>query len=153
MKIFADDTKASNQILSVEYSLVLQNSIHNLCCWTKDWDVSFNCAKCVMHLGKNNPKYNYSINNNVLHETTSEKDLGIYVDQLLNFEEHINITVKKARKIAGLIIRNITYKSKDVMVPLFKLLVRPIIEYGNVIWSPNTRKNSTCGEVQIGEFF
>ena len=44
MNISADDTKASNQILSVEDSLALQNSIDNLCCWTKDWDVSFNCA-------------------------------------------------------------------------------------------------------------
>ena len=141
IKIFADDTKASNQILSLEDSLVLQSSIDNLCCWTKDWDVTFNCAKCgVMHLGKNNPKHKYTINNTILHETTSEKDLGVYVDPLLNFEDHINITVKKARKIAGLIMRNITYKSKDIMVPLFKSLVRPILEYGNVIWCPHTRK-------------
>ena len=55
------------------------------------------------------------------------------MNPLLNFEEHINIAVKKARKIAGLIIRNITYKSKDVMVPLFKLMVQPVLEYGNVI--------------------
>ena len=71
-----------------------------------------------MYLGKNNPKYNYPINNNLLHESTSEKDLGVHVDPLLNFEEHINITVKKAKKIADLIIRN-----------------RPILKYGNVIWS------------------
>ena len=63
------------------------------------------------------------------------------MDPLLNFEEHINLTVKKARKISGLIIRTITFKSKDIMVPLFKSLIRPILEYGNAVWSPYLRKH------------
>ena len=113
IKHFADDTKASNQILSLEDSI--RSSIDSICCLTKDWDVTFNCARCgVMHLGKNNPKHKYTINNTVLNETTSEKDLCVYVDPLLIFEDHINVTVKKARQIAGLIMRNITYKSKEV---------------------------------------
>ena len=63
------------------------------------------------------------------------------MDPLLSFEEHINNIVKKARSISGLIIRTITFKSKEIMVPLFKALVRPILEYGNVVWSPNKRKH------------
>ena len=61
-----------------------------------------------MHLGKNNPKYKYTINNIPLNETILEKDLGVYVDPLLNFEEHIKNTIKKARQISGLIIRTIS---------------------------------------------
>ena len=91
--------------------------------WTADWGVNFNCDKCgVMQLGENNPKYTYTINNTPLKETTSEKDLGLYVDPLLNFEDHINNTVNKARKISGLIIRTISFKSKDIMIPLYKSL-------------------------------
>ena len=31
--------------------------------WTKDWGVDFNCVKCgVMHLGKNNPCFTYTLN-------------------------------------------------------------------------------------------
>ena len=53
MKIFADDAKTSNEILSVEDSVTLQNSLNNLSSWTKKWGVNFNCVKCgVMHLGK-----------------------------------------------------------------------------------------------------
>ena len=55
-------------------------------------------------MGKNNPKHNYMINNISFKETALEKDLGAHVDPLLNFEEHINLTVKKARNIYGLII-------------------------------------------------
>ena len=35
----------------------------------------------------------------------------------------------------------ITNKTKHIMVPLFKALVRPILEYGNVVWCPKLKKN------------
>ena len=142
IKIFADDAKTSNEIHTVEDSVTLQDSLDNLSTWTKLWGVNFNCGKCgVMHLGKNNPNYPYTIDGTPLNVTCSEKDLGVYVDPLLNFEEHILKTVKKARQISGLITRTITFKSKDIMVPLYKSLVRPILEYGNAVWSPYFRKH------------
>ena len=33
-----------------------------------------------------------------------------------------------------------TYKSAEVMVPLFKALIRPILEYANPVWNPHQRK-------------
>ena len=142
MKIFADDAKTSNQIQEEKDSVTLQNSLNNLSSWSEDWGSNFNCDKCgVMHLGKNNPKFSYTLNNTTMKETFSEKDLGVFVDPLLNFENHIHTTVKKARKMSGLIIRTISYKSKEIMIPLYKTLIRPILEYGNPIWSPYLRKN------------
>ena len=38
-------------------------------------------------------------------------------------------------------MRNITFKSPDIMIPLYKALVRPIIEYGNCVWHPNFKKD------------
>ena len=81
-----------------------------------------------MHLGKNNPCFTYTLNNTTLKQTSSEKDLGVFVDPLLNFEDHINASVKKAKRMSGLIMHTINYKSKTIMIPLFKSLVRPIIE-------------------------
>ena len=142
IKIFADDAKTSSEITSIDDSVKLQGSLNNLSSWTDDWGVHFNCDKCgVMHLGKNNPKYSYTLNDILLKETFSEKDLGVFVDPLLNFEDHIDKTVKKARRMSGLIIRTISYKSKEVMIPLFKSLIRPILEYGNPVWCPYLRKN------------
>ena len=92
-----------------------------------------------------NPKYSYSIKENGtetnLTETTCEKDLGIMVDPLLNFNEHINTTVKKARRTSSMLLRHISHKDKDIMVPLYKALVRPIIEYGNSVWCPYKEKD------------
>ena len=37
-------------------------------------------------------------------------------------------------------MRAISFKSEDILVPLFKALVRPILEYANVVWCPYKRK-------------
>ena len=95
----------------------------------------------MMHLGKNNPRHKYTIRDgdkvSELNTTTCEKDLGVFIDPLLNFQEHMTHIVKKP----GLILRNITGRTKDILVPLFIGLVRPILEYANPVWSPMYRKD------------
>jgi len=41
----------------------------------------------------------------------------------------------------GLINRNILYRSKDIMVPIYKSLVHPHLEYCIVVWSPHYQKD------------
>lgn len=104
----------------------------------------------MLHIGKNNSCYDYTIKNGgsdiKLDTTEAEKDLGITIDPSLSFDRHINDCVKKANKIVGLLLRTLVYKDKVIMVPLFKSLVRPIVEYGNSIWSPYLRKHIDCIE-------
>ena len=40
-----------------------------------------------------------------------------------------------------MIYKTIDLKSKEIMVPLFKALVRPILEYRNPVWTNGLRKN------------
>ena len=97
------------------------------------------------HLGKTNPNYDYFIKDgkegHKSKTTIAEKDFGVIMDPNLNFDTHINETIKKANKVAGLINRSIVNKYDNVMIPLFKALVRPILEYGNVVWSPHLKKH------------
>ena len=65
-----------------------------------------------------------------------EKDLGVHVDPLLNFDEHITKIVKKARGMSGLIFRTMSCREKEILLPLYKALVGPILEYANPVWSP-----------------
>ena len=99
----------------------------------------------MLHIGKNNPRYEYHIKDGTetrkLETTQEEKDLGVIVDENLTFEKHINETVKKCRQICGLIMGTITYKTKEIMIPLFKALVRPILEYANSVWCPYKKKH------------
>ena len=38
-------------------------------------------------------------------------------------------------------MRSISYKCPDIMLPLFKTLIRPILEYGNAVWCPYKAKD------------
>ena len=143
--IFADDTKSHNTIESQDDQIKLQTCINSMVDWSILWLLGFNGEKCkMMHLGKNNPHYTYTINDGNLvrnMETTNcEKDLGVHVDPLLEFNEHISKVVKKSRGIAGMIFKSISSRTSDILVPLFIALVRPNLEYANPVWSPFKRK-------------
>ena len=146
LKIFADDTKAYSTVQSDADSNKLQQCINDLTNWSEKWQLKFNSKKCkVLHIGKNNPTYSYTINDgdvtNNLSPTDFEKDLGVITDPELNFDLHIQNQVKKARQLSSLILRTISYKTIDVMLPYYKHLVRPHLEYANTVWYPHLRKH------------
>ena len=111
-KIFADDTKLFTSISDEEDHTKLQESFDKMYDWTKKWLLKFNEKKCrVLHIGRNNKKFKYYIdeesNRTELEITDLEKDLGVNIDPLLTFKCHIKITVKKATAVSFKIIRNI----------------------------------------------
>ena len=73
--------------------------------------------------------------------TIAEKDLGIIIDPNLSFDTHINEIVKKCNRLSGMLIRTMTNLTPKIMIPLFKSLVRPVLEYGNSVWNPFLRKH------------
>ena len=75
-----------------------------------------------------------------LEVTELEKDLGVNVDPQLNFENHIDTITKKASAKCFRILQNFSFRSKDVLVPLFKTIIRPILEYANPVWNNNHMK-------------
>ena len=148
IKIFADDTKAYKGIKNEDDAKLLQKAIDEMFQWTQKWLLQFNKDKCkILHLGKNNPKYNYTIGEeeNIvnLSETELEKDLGIYIDPNLDLKKHIKSIVKKASHTSYKILKNFSYKTSSILVPLFKTLVRPILEYGNNVWTNKLKKYTT----------
>ena len=76
-----------------------------------------------------------------LENSDEEKDLGIYVDRVLSFEGHVEKAVAKANQILGLVKRTMTYLDKDTLKLLYCSLVRPHLEYANVVWHPQYKKH------------
>lgn len=143
-KIYADDTKAYTCIRSNDDHTSLQDSIDQMFNWTQTWQLHFNASKCkILHIGETNPKHVYYIgkgsSRTQVETTTLEKDLGVLVDTELNFESHIEHIVNRASSKKATILRNFSYRSKNVLVPLFKALVRPILEYANTVWDSSYR--------------
>ena len=57
------------------------------------------------------------------------------MDNELEFKEHIN-KVNEANSTLGIIRRSYTYLDRQHPALLYKALVRPLLEYGNQVWSP-----------------
>ena len=73
---FADDTKLTVSISSVEEQHILQTDLTRLMEWSEEWQMKFNVNKCkVMHFGYNNPSKEYSMNDEVFIDTEEERDL------------------------------------------------------------------------------
>ena len=49
--------------------------------------------------------------------------------------------VKKAYGVLAFINRGIEFRSREVMLQLYKILVRPYLEYCAQFWSPHYRKD------------
>ena len=88
--------------------------------------MEFNLDKCVcMHVGTNNKNFNYTIGGIKIKAVEKEKDLGVIIDKGFTFTEHIAAVVKKANQMLGIIKRKVKNKTKDIIVRLYKALVRP----------------------------
>jgi len=59
----------------------------------------------------------------------------------LKWDKQCSQAVKKANKMLGVIKRNFTDRFKETIMPLYKSLVRPHLEYCVPIWSPHYQKD------------
>ena len=75
---FADDTKVFTRVNDEQDREQLQADLDCLTAWSEKWQMPFNASKCrVMHLGRSNNKFEYSMGNHKLEVTNEERDLGI----------------------------------------------------------------------------
>merc|ERR1712002_1275393 len=58
-----------------------------------------------------------------------------------NFDEHICKIKKKAKQVAGWIMRLVKSRSDETVMLLYKTYVRPHLEYSSCLWSPSKIKN------------
>ena len=70
-----------------------------------------------------------------------EKYLGVTMNANMKVSEQCRIAASKGNQVLGMIRRNITYKDTILIVPLYKAIVRPHLEYCVQAWSPYLRKD------------
>ena len=84
---------------------------------------------------------NYEMGGTILSKTGKEKDLGVTMNANMKVSEQCRIAASKGNQVLGMIRRNITYKEESLIVPLYKAIVRPHLEYCIQAWSPYLRKD------------
>ena len=111
----------------------LQHDINALLEWSKSWLFSFNISKCKHPQSRST---SYTLDGVVIDFADSMKDLGVIIDSDLKFHSHINSAVSKGIRILSLISKSFVNLSSDMLPILYKSLVRPLLENGNLIWGP-----------------
>ena len=59
------------------------------------------------------------------------------MDSKLKFHMHTDSVINKAYCVLGLVNKSFECKDLNIVLKLYKSLVRPIVEYANVIWGPH----------------
>ena len=72
----------------------------------------------------------------------TKKDLGVTFSADMKVSEQCRIAASKGNQVLGLIRRTITYKEKQLIVFLFKAIVRPHLEYCIQAWKPYRKKDT-----------
>lgn len=137
--MYADDVKIFLTYNCYADHTFLQHDLDAFSSWCKINLMELNHKKCnsMCFFRRSHLKVDYVLNGHTLNKVDAVSDLGIFLDAKLNFVQHISLTVNKARSVLGFIKRwakefNDPYITKQ----LYTSLVRPILEYGSIIWDP-----------------
>ena len=97
-----------------------------------------NPSKCetitfsTKHLKPTHP--NLSLDNQPLREVTSHTHLGLTLIPNLSWSQHIFGMHKKASKKLN-VLKSMKYRlDRSTLISLYKSLIRPVMEYADVIW-------------------
>ena len=147
IKIFADDSKLYKSVILPADPIALQKDLDAAARWAEEWQLTFNAAKCkVLHIGHRNRHHVYTLSETALEETAAERDLGVFIDADLKFRRQAAAAVSKASQVMAVIRRSFQLLDKSTLPMLFKTLVRPHLEYGNIVWGPFNRADQQLVE-------
>ena len=67
----------------------------------------------------------------------SERDLGVIVQNDLKVDQQCGKVANEANRKLGMIKRGFKNKTRAVMIPLYKAMVRPHLDYCIQVWRPH----------------
>ena len=89
-----------------------------------------------MHFGFNNKEADYILGNQRHSAVEDERDLGVIVDESLKSNRQCAKAAAAANAGLGMIRRTFLCKDKELILQLYKSLVRPRLEYCIQAWRP-----------------
>lgn len=136
--MFADDVKLYKSIRSLSDCHLLQRDLNAFQVWLIANGMSLSLHKCFVIEFSRSKSFNfsYSIESIELSRVDKIKDLGVIFDQKLSFVPCISNVSLRCHRVLGYVLRNSKGLSFDAFCLLYKSLVRSLLEYASIVWSP-----------------
>lgn len=136
--MFADDVKLYKSIKSTSDCHLLQRDFDTFHSWLMANGMSLSFHKCfVIEFTRSKTfEFPYSVNSHLLNRVDKIKDLGVLFDQKLSFVPYVTNTSMRCHRLLGYVLRNSRGLSFDAFCLLYTSLVRSLLEYGSIVWSP-----------------
>lgn len=152
-KLYADDSKILGKSDTAAERDIIQSDLNSIVEWTDRALLRLNFQKCkVMHLGKGNVKYDYTIHDSVTNQTyslvktTEEKDLGVTFSSDLKWNKHVDNITHKANTALRSLKNTFTCRDKKLWGKLYTSIVRPQMEYAAPVWNSDFKHNEKALE-------
>ena len=146
MQLFADDTSlyciVDDQNETAES---LNSDLNSLSTWASDWCVNFNASKTKPMLFTRKHDVNIPplyMNDDVLEDVLKHKHLGIHFWPNGTWKDHINEIYKKACSRLNILRMMKHNLDRNSLEKLYFGFIRPMLEYGSVVWDNCTREQS-----------
>ena len=148
--LYADDIKLYKVIHKSEDSRTLQAALNIVSLWASNNRMVINKNKTKSVTFTRKTQYivtRYYLNTEPIEQCEYIRDLGVIFDNKLLFNRHIQKTVDSARRVFGCIVTNWYFMSNpEVILYLYKMLVRPKLEFASVIWGSTSNSHKALIE-------
>ena len=142
VKLFADDTSLFTVVKDPNTAACdMNHDLDRIKQWAYDWRMSFNPdpLKQAVEIRFTRRKSDIDhpvilFNNTPVKKVDEHKHLGIILDSKLTFSAHIKAVISKTRKGIGMLKYLSSYLPRHTLNELYKLYVRPHLDYGDVIY-------------------
>ena len=136
-RMYADDLKVFAPTTTALNTQCIQTALDSLHEWSRVWQLPLAENKCtVLHLGRNNPKQQYTLGSITLEGSDEIRDLGFIIDKNLKFSAHIKMIAQKAMLASNMILRALKTKKVEVLIKAYTVYIRSILESGMIVSSP-----------------
>ncbi|KAK3861872.1 hypothetical protein Pcinc_032199 [Petrolisthes cinctipes] len=110
--------------------------------WARENNMMFNDSKLQLLRNGSNQEILRSTSfltsdKQVIPTSAHVKCLGVHLSEDGTFKYHIQETVKKARRMAGWVLRTLYSREEDCMFTLWRALIQPKLDYCCQLWSPH----------------
>ncbi|EGT38156.1 hypothetical protein CAEBREN_24117 [Caenorhabditis brenneri] len=112
-------------------------AVHAISKWADEAQLELNKKKTFsISIGKKPANIQYFLGNDLILRQNVVRDLGFLISGTLDFKEHWQAAIRKANYSIHTLFKTFSSSNSRLLILLFKIFVRPLLEYGTVVSNP-----------------